>query len=160
MTHMMPTNGMNPGGGTLRRGMRGIVPPPDVTHHTNHSKSTHDLHNTINQNGSQQTMNNLSNNTMTSQLSSNNSSLTIPKQPQGILKDPNRKQQQQQHHHQPHNNMQILNVQNAPGLGNSLLLGISGGPNSVGVGTYDPNTHNLSSFNASMAYTDADGHLV
>lgn len=160
MTHMLSTNGMNPGGGTLRRGMRGIVPPPDVTHHTTNTKSTQDIHNSLNQNGSQQTMNTLSNNTMTSQLSSNNSSLTTPKQPQGILKDPNRKQQQQQQHHHPptHNNMQILNVQNAPGIG---LLGISGGGgNPIGVGAYDPNTHSLSSFNASMGYTDADGHLV
>lgn len=152
----MPANGMSTGGGTLRRGMRGIVPPPDVTHHTSNSKSTQDIHNLLNQNGSQQTMNTLSNNTMTSQLSSNNSSLTTPKQPQGILKDPNRKQQQ--HHHPPaHSNMQILNVQNAPGIG---LLGISGGSNPVGVAAYDPNTHSLSSFNASMGYTDADGHLV
>lgn len=124
MAHIMAPNG----GGTLRRGMR--VPPPDVTHHTNHSKAPHESHNNSSQNGSQG-INNLSN---MSQLSN-----TAPKPP-GILKDPNRKQ---------HNNMQILNVQNAPGLGNSLL-----------VGGYDANTHNLSSFNASMGYTDADGHLV
>ena len=131
ITHIMP-----PGGGTLRSGIRGVVPPPDVTHHTNYSKSSHDLHNNspIQQQNGSQGINNLSN-TMSSQLSS-----STPKQPQGILKDPNRKQ---------HNNMQILNVQNAPGIGNSLL-----------VGGYDPNTHNLSSFNASMGYTDADGHLV
>lgn len=140
MTHIVPTGGTagGGGGGTLRRGIRGIVPPSDVTHHTNHSKSTHDLHqnSSINQNGSQQgMMNNLS--SMSSQISS-----STPKQPQGILKDPNRKQQ--------HNNMQILNVQNAPGIGNSLLVG----------GAYDPSSHNLSSFNASMGYTDADGHLV
>lgn len=146
MTHIVPSGGTmggGGGGGTLRRGIRGIVPPPDVTHHTNHSKSTHDLHqnSSINQNGSQLQqqgmMNNLS--SMSSQISS-----STPKQPQGILKDPNRKQQQL------HNNMQILNVQNAPGIGNSLLVG----------GAYDPSSHNLSSFNASMGYTDADGHLV
>lgn len=57
-----------------------------------------------------------------------------------------------------HPNMQILNVQNAPGLGNSLLMTSSG--STIGVGTYEPNAHNLSSFNASMGYTDADGHLV
>lgn len=144
--HLMPpnSNNMGPSGGTLRRGMRGIV-PPDVTHHTNHSKSTHDIQNSMSLNASQQTMNNVSNNTMSSQLSSN-SSMTAPGKPQGILKDPNRKQQSHQL-----SNMQILNVQNAPGVGNSLLLGI---------GTYDPNTHNLSSFNAQMGYTDADGHLV
>lgn len=175
MTQLIATNGggmINPGGGTLRRGMRGIVPPPDVTHHTNHSKSTHDLHSSLNQNVSQQTLNNHSNKPITSQLSSNNSSMTTQKQPPGILKDPNRKQQQQQQQQlqqqqqqqmHPHANMQILNVQNAPGIGNSLLMGMggsNGGGNSVGVGTYDPNTHNLSSFNASMGYTDADGHLV
>lgn len=149
MGHLMPTsaNNMIPASGTLRRGMRGIV-PPDVTHHTNHSKSTHDIHNPMNLNGSQQTMNNVSNNTMSSQLSSN-SSITIPAKPQGILKDPNRKQQQQQQ--QALSNMQILSVQNAPGVGNNLLLGI---------GNYDPNAHNLSSFNAQLGYTDADGHLV
>lgn len=145
MGHIIPANPNNlgPTGGTLRRGMRGIV-PPDVTHHTNHSKSTHDIHNSMNLNNSQLTMNNVSNNTMSSQLSSN--SMTVPSKPQGILKDPNRKQQPPHPH-----NMQILNVQNAPGVGNSLLLGI---------GTYDPNTHNLSSFNAQLGYTDADGHLV
>lgn len=128
MTHIMAPNG----GGTLRRGMR--VPPPDVTHHTNHSKAPHEMHNNSSQNGSQG-INNLSN---LSQLSN-----SVPTKPPGILKDPNRKQ---------HNNMQILNVQNAPGIGNQLLVG--------GVVGYDPNTHNLSSFNASMGYTDADGHLV
>lgn len=78
------------------------------------------------------------------------------KQPPGILKDPNRSKQHQQQQQQQmlaHSNMQILNVQNAPGLGNSLLM-------NSGVSTYEPNTHNLSSFNASMGYTDADGHLV
>lgn len=105
MTHLMPINGtiLNAGGGTLRRGMRAMVPPPDVTHHTNtitttaananntnHSKSAHDLNNSINQNVSQQTLNNHSN--KSSQLSSNNSSMTTStKQPPGILKDPNRK---------------------------------------------------------------------
>lgn len=118
------------GGGTLRRGVRGIVPPPDVTHHTAHTKSTHDLHN----NSSSTTLP-LMNGSQLSQVSS-----STPKQPQGILKDPKRNQ---------HNNVQILNVQNVPGLGNSLL-----------VGGYDPTSTNLSSFNASMGYTDADGHLV
>lgn len=126
MTHIMAPNG----GGTLRRGMRGIVPPPDVTHHTNHSKAPHELHNNSSQNGSQG-INNLSN---LSQISN-----SAPKPP-GILKDPNRKQ---------HNNMQILNVQNAPGIGNSLL-----------VGGYEPAPHPMTSFNANVGYTDADGHLV
>lgn len=140
MAHIVPTVG---GSGTLRRGVRGLVPPPDVTHHTNHSKSTHDLHpNSPGINGSsqqqqhqQQGMNNLSG--MSSSMSN-----STPKAPmQGILKDPNRKLL---------NNMQILNVQT--GINSSTLLG---------PGVYDPNNvHNLSSFNTSMGYTDADGHLV
>lgn len=142
MAHMLPVNSLNAGGGTLRRGVRGIV-PPDVTHHTNH-KSTHDLQNSMNLQ-QQQIVN--SNNPMSSQLS-NNSVMTTPKQPPGILKDPNRKQQQLL----SHSNVQILNVQNAPGIGS--LIG------SVGGGSYEPNTHNLSSFNASLGYSDADGHLV
>lgn len=160
MTQIISSNAnnmMNIGGGTLRHGVRGIVPPPDVTHHTNHSKSTHDLHNSINQNVPQQALNNHSNKPMSSQLSSNSGSVPTQKQPPGILKDPNRKQHQQQMHQ--HANMQILNVQNAPGLGNNLLLGI-GGNSAIDVGPYDPSAHNLSSFNASMGYTDADGHLV
>lgn len=141
MTHMVPSsmhtmsngggNGGGPNSGTLRRGVRGMVPPPDVTHHTNHSgKSPHELHNhsspgSLAMGGGQMMMNNLGG----------------PKQPQGILKDPNRKA--------AHANMQILNVANAPGgLGGSLMPG------------FDPSSHNLSSFNASMGYTDADGHLV
>lgn len=84
MTHIIPANGsiINTGGGTLMRGMRAMVPPPDVTHHTtNHSKSTHDLHNSINQNVSQQTLNNHSN--KSSQISSTNSNMTAStKQPQ------------------------------------------------------------------------------
>jgi nephron len=123
------------GNGTLRRGIRGIVPPPDVTHHTTHtSKSTHNLHDTSSQNGTSHLMNNVSN------LSSQTST---PKPPQGILKDPKRNQQQLP------NNMQILNVQNAAGLGGNLLIG-----------AFDPANTNLSSFNASLGYTDADGHLV
>lgn len=113
-----------------------MVPPPDVTHHTNHSKSTHDLHHNSpgpmtmgGGGGGQMMMNNLGGS-------------GGPKQPQGILKDPNRKA--------VHANMQILNVANAPG-------GLSG---SLMPGGFDPSSHNLSSFNASMGYTDADGHLV
>lgn len=40
MSHIVPTVGGG-GSGTLRRGIIGLVPPPDVTHYTNHSKSTH-----------------------------------------------------------------------------------------------------------------------
>lgn len=145
------------GGGTLRRGARGIVPPPDVTHHTAHTtKSQHDHHSNINSstpNGSHQMMNNSG---LSSQMSGsigggggggsigssgNNTSTLQQKQPQSILKDPKRNIN--------HNNLQILNVQNVSGLGNNLI-----------VGGYDPTTTNLSSFNASLGYTDADGHLV
>lgn len=138
MTHMVPSGALHPAGnmanggnasGTLRRGVRAMVPPPDVTHHTNHSKSTHDLHH--NSPGS-----------MTMGMMNNLGGSGGPKQPQGILKDPNRKA--------AHANMQILNVANAPG-------GLSG---SLLPGGFDPSSHNLSSFNASMGYTDADGHLV
>lgn len=146
MSHIVPTTG------TLRRGIRGMVPPPDVTHHTNHSK--HDMHqqspalNNGSINGGTITptpphiMNNL--NGGGGMMGPSHGS-TTPKPPmQGILKDPNRKMQ---------NNMQILNVQNAPGIGNNLLM-------TAGGGAFDPSSHNLSSFNASMGYTDADGHLV
>ncbi|XP_055703613.1 nephrin [Phlebotomus papatasi] len=115
------------GSGTLRRGMKGVVPPPDVTHHT--TKATHDM-----QNSSSQTSGNLSNISQVSQ--------STPKQPQGILKDSKRNQQ---------HNMQILNVQNAPGVDSNLLIGVN-------AAAYDQ--HNLSSFNAQLGYTDADGHLV
>lgn len=149
LTHIIPTNGaiLNPVVGTLRRG---LVPPPDVTHHTtNHSKSTHDLHGAINLQQQQQQPQPIS-----AHLVSNNSMVTSAK-PQSILKDPNRKQQH------IHPNMQILNVQNAPGIGGmGNLIGNVGSGGTIGVGTYDPNTHNLSSFNTSLGYTDADGHLV
>ncbi|XP_063704148.1 nephrin isoform X1 [Culicoides brevitarsis] len=123
---MLPAQHLqNTGGGTLRRGMsnhRGLVPPPDVTHVT---------HNNMHDNGS----------------TLGGTTAQQPKQPQGILKDPNRTKQQQP------NNVQILNVQNAPPgtlLGNNLLMTTG----------YDPNNTNLGSFNASLGYTDADGHLV
>lgn len=134
---MLPAQHLqNTGGGTLRRGMsnhRGLVPPPDVTHVT---------HNNIHDTSMSMTGGN-------STLSNNISqvSQSTPKQPQGILKDPNRSKQQQP------NNVQILNVQNAPPgtlLGNNLLMTTG----------YDPNNTNLGSFNASLGYTDADGHLV
>lgn len=152
MSHIVPAGTA----GTLRRGVRGLVPPPDVTHHTNHSK--HDMHqqspalnngSCLNGSGGGGTtptpphiMNNLNGGGGGGCMS--HGSIT-PKPPmQGILKDPNRKLQ---------NNMQILNVQNAPGIGNNLLM-------TAGGGAFDPSSHNLSSFNASMGYTDADGHLV
>lgn len=68
--------------------------------------------------------------------------------PQGILKDPSRHLNNSVNSN-PNNSMQILNVKNAGGIAgmgiNKSLL-------------YDQ--HNLSSFNAQMGYTDADGHLV
>jgi len=135
----LTTTGVPGSGGTLRRGHRGIVPPPDVTHHTAHT-AKHDLHGSPappSQNGGA-----LANLSGLSQVSQ-----STPKQPQGILKDPKRNQMQQPGQH---NNVQILSVQNAPAsLGASLL-----------VPAYDPATHNLNTFNASMGYTDADGHLV
>lgn len=145
---MLPAQHLqNTGGGTLRRGLsnhRGLVPPPDVTHVTHNN-----IHDTsLSMTGGSGVMGGVGGN---SALSNNISqvSQSTPKQPQGILKDPNRSKQQQQ---QP-NNVQILNVQNAPPgtlLGNNLLMTTG----------YDPNNTNLGSFNASLGYTDADGHLV
>ena len=101
-----------------------------------HTESVHNLHDST---ASSQLINNLSNNI--SQVSQ-----STPKQPQGILKHPHV------------NNMQILNVQNPPGG----VVGIGGSSlgNNLLIGTYDPSNPNLSSFNASLGYTDADGHLV
>lgn len=81
MTHIIPTSGgsMTTGSGTLRRGM-GMVPPPDVTHHTNHPKSSHDIHSSINQNVSQQPLINHSN--KSSQLLNNSNMTTSTKLPQ------------------------------------------------------------------------------
>ncbi|XP_055619098.1 nephrin isoform X2 [Toxorhynchites rutilus septentrionalis] len=168
----LPTNT----NGTLRRGTRAMVPPPDVTHHTQHTvKSMHD---------SSASSGGLMNISQVSQ--------STPKQPQGILKDPNKRnqqqqqQQQQQHqqqqsggHPQPGMNhlnsigggLQMLGIQNpspvpmgGPGLmpvsGGSLVAGGSSLGNNLLIGTYDPSSTNLSSFNASLGYTDADGHLV
>lgn len=151
LTHLPNHQQLINSGGTLRRGgigggIRGIVPPPDVTHHT--TKLPHESHSncttaSTQTNGSTPNQTQISNLSSLSQVSSHQSS--TPKQPQSILKDSKRNQQQQQ----PHNNMQILNVQNASGISNSLLIG-----------NYDPSTHNLSTFNATMGYSDADGHLV
>ncbi|KAI9583190.1 hypothetical protein GQX74_012407 [Glossina fuscipes] len=158
-------------GGTLRRGiLRGVtaVPPPDVTHHTTTNMGgvqlLHDLH-PMNISATSSTL------TTTSSLA-NGSLMSIPcstpKQPQSILKDPNRNKQQQQQQAQLLNttglvaipatagNLQLLNIPTSAGIGNSLLMTASA--------SYDPtNPHSLTTFNAAgsaVAYTDADGHLV
>ncbi|XP_037944607.1 nephrin [Teleopsis dalmanni] len=177
MAHMQPVTQASIIGGaavlgngsssTLRRGiMRGVVgvPPPDVTHHTTNLGSVqilHDLH-PINLSGNSTQTTNTANGSMMSVIS------TAPKQPQSILKDPNRNKQQQQQQQQqqllsaslvgvtaPPGSLQILNIPTSAGISNSLLMTTSA--------TYDPtNPHGMSTFNAgaTMAYTDADGHLV
>ncbi|KXJ67833.1 hypothetical protein RP20_CCG009453 [Aedes albopictus] len=142
----LPTNN-----GTLRRGTRAMVPPPDVTHHTQHTVKT--LHDS----------------------SASSGLLTAEHLPS-----------QQQHQHQQsglppsglnHLNsigggLQMLGVQNpspVPMMGGGPPPGLvpvsgAGGGSSLGnnllIGAYDPSSTNLSSFNASLGYTDADGHLV
>ena len=165
------------GSGTLRRGiLRGIVgvPPPDVTHHTNTTNMggvqiLHDLH-PANLSGASSTQ------TTSTTLNGSMLSNSTPKQPQSILKDPNRnkhQQQQQQQHQQmlsaslmgvpgaAPGSLQILNIPTSmAGLSGNLLMTTSGNATAA----YDPtNPHGLSTFNgasATMAYTDADGHLV
>ncbi|KMY92349.1 nephrin isoform X3 [Drosophila simulans] len=170
------------GSGTLRRGiLRGVVgvPQPDVTHHTSTvggspMQMLHDLHPV-----------NLSASTLTTSTTLNGSlptaTATLPRQPHGILKDPNRNKQQQQQQQQqlqhqqqllnaslvgvgvpvsaPLGSLQILNLPPASGgLGNNLLMTTN---------AFDPTAVGLSSFGAvsqaggiPVAYTDADGHLV
>lgn len=152
---MLPQHMQIGGSGTLRRGManqRGMVPPPDVTQMTKplHANNIHDT--------SMSSMTASPNSMLMGSTLVNNISHVVPhpthqqltpKQPQGILKDPNRPKQPLQA-----NNLQILNVQTGPPptmLGNNLLMA---------AGYPDPSSANLSSFNASLGYTDADGHLV
>ncbi|XP_067629154.1 nephrin isoform X1 [Eurosta solidaginis] len=156
------------GSGTLRRGiMRGVVPPPDVTQLTNTSmvgtsniQMLHELH--------QINISNNSCSTQTTSITGNGSMMsTIPsstsKQPHGILKDPNRTKPQQQLLSAnlvgvgvptATGSLQILNIPTSAGISGNLLMTTSG--------AYDP--ANLSTFNgtsgATLAYTDADGHLV
>lgn len=167
----LPTNT----NGTLRRGggasARAMVPPPDVTHHTQHSA----LNSTTSSGG-------------VGPLNISQVSSSTPKQPQGILKDPNKprnqasggsQQQQQQvmnHLNSIGGGLQMLGVvqqgqlnpspvpsmiPGGPGSG-GLIVPVSGSSlgNNLLIGTYDPSSTNLSSFNASLGYTDADGHLV
>nr|XP_036227376.1 nephrin isoform X7 [Bactrocera oleae] len=179
MAHLQPItqasiisgNAMIGGGsGTLRRGiMRGVVgmPPPDVTQLTNTSMTgtssiqlLHELHPINNSNNSCSTQ--------TTSITGNGSMMsTIPsstcKQPQSILKDPNRSKPQQQLLSAnlvgvgvptASGSLQILNIPTSAGISGNLLMTASG--------AYDP--ANLSTFNAAtgttLAYTDADGHLV
>ncbi|XP_037713469.1 nephrin isoform X1 [Drosophila subpulchrella] len=163
------------GSGTLRRGiLRGVVgvPQPDVTHHTSTvggspMQMLHDLHPV-----------NLSASTLTTSTTLNGSlptaTATLPRQPHGILKDPNRNKQHQQQQQllnaslvgvgvpvsSAMGSLQILNLPPAGGgLGNNLLMTTSG--------AFDPTTMGMSSFGGvgqaggiPVAYTDADGHLV
>lgn len=159
----------NGGTGTLRRGiLKGVshVPPPDVTHHTTNLGGVqllHDLH-PLNISSTSSTL------TTTSSVG-NGSLMSVPtstpKQPQSILKDPNRSKHQQQQPPTlintgllamsgPPGSLQVLNIPNSAGLSNNLLMTASA--------AYDPtNPHSLTTFNtsgASVAFTDADGHLV
>ncbi|XP_038107931.1 nephrin isoform X1 [Culex quinquefasciatus] len=157
--------------GTLRRGggasARAMVPPPDVTHHTQHSA----LNSTTSSGGGP--------------LNISQVSTSTPKQPQGILKDPNKprnqasggsQQQVMNHLNSIGGGLQMLGVvqqgqlnpspvpsmiPGGPGSG-GLIVPVSGSSlgNNLLIGTYDPSSTNLSSFNASLGYTDADGHLV
>ncbi|XP_054089208.1 nephrin isoform X2 [Zeugodacus cucurbitae] len=179
MTHLQPISQasiisgnamMGGGGGTLRRGiMRGVVgmPPPDVTQLTNTSMAgtsniqlLHELHpiNISNNSCSTQTTSITGNGSMMSTIPSSTS-----KQPQSILKDPNRSKPQQQLLSAnlvgvgvptATGSLQILNIPTSAGISGNLLMTASG--------AYDPT--NLSTFNAAtgttLAYTDADGHLV
>lgn len=197
------------GGGTLRRGiMRGMigVPPPDVTHHTTPPPSQqpqtsllHDFNPTPTLSGLGVGIGvgipisaNLSN---LSQMSPQQTStpisgtMTMPKQPQSILKDPNRPKTNNiglvtsmgvipgtiLTSNNPVNggingNMQILNV--SPGLLTTATT-INGSIMSCGGPLYDPNTssiHSLQTFSPSISgsghnpsnigFTDSDGHLV
>lgn len=162
---MLPQHMQMTGGGTLRRGMsaatqqqqqRGMVPPPDVTQMTTLHNNIHDTSLTASPNSIMlgSSLAGMTNSTLSNNISIGGGGGSVlnstPKQPQGILKDPNRPKQQPQH--MPPPSLQILNVPNvAPQsmLGGNLL--ITG---------YDSTAANLSSFNASLGYTDADGHLV
>lgn len=154
---MLPQHMQVGGSGTLRRGMtnqRGMVPPPDVTQMAKplHVNNLHDTSMSLVTASPNSLMmgstlvNNISHVVPQSTLHQHPQQLA-PKQPQGILKDPNRPKQ----HQLQANNLQILNVPPPTMLGSNLLM-TTGYP--------DPSNANLSSFNASLGYSDADGHLV
>lgn len=154
-----------PSSGTLRRGVRGLVPPPDVTHHTSHHAAAAAAANAaggvppgvmllnVHPHGGHPHHHPAPSPNMTGL--NNLSGGGGPKPPpQGILKDPNRKP--------AHSNIQILNVANVQGMQQASGAGspAAGLLMAGAAAAFDPSTHNLSSFNASMGYTDADGHLV
>ncbi|XP_052872105.1 nephrin-like [Anopheles cruzii] len=156
---------------TLRRIARTMVPPPDVTHHTLPHRS-HD--------GS------LSAGVPLASLSGNiaNAVQSTPKQPQGILKDPKRSNSNvsgtlaisalsahpTQYQHQaamapydPYAGSSgpsgLLTM--APHVNSSLGNGSQLAQQGMLMGTYDPpGSSSLASYNVSLGYTDADGHLV
>ncbi|XP_034122580.1 nephrin isoform X1 [Drosophila guanche] len=179
-------NGTAGGSGTLRRGILRGIPQPDVTHHTTAVSGSpmqmlHDLH-PVNLSATTLTTSTMLNGSMTTAATTS----TLPRQPHGILKDPNRSKQLQQQHQMQHQHQQLLNaslvgvgvpvsapmgslqILNLPaqgsGMGSNLLMTTSA--------TYDPTGAAMSSFNGGaavsaasaggipVAYTDADGHLV
>ncbi|KFB47304.1 AGAP010742-PA-like protein [Anopheles sinensis] len=159
--------------GTLTRASRPMVPPPDVTYHAQ---------SVVNESSS-------SPQHMSSSLSNAGPPQPAPKPLQGILKDPKRNSSasnSSQHQQLQHGGPQLIAVQapspvplglsgvptGIPLVGSTFLgtaatgSGSNGGAgssslgNSLLIGTYDPSSTNLSSFNASFGFTDADGHLV
>ncbi|BFG03934.1 nephrin [Drosophila madeirensis] len=168
-------NGTAGGSGTLRRGILRGIPQPDVTHHTTAVSGSpmqmlHDLH-PVNLSATTLTTSTMLNGSMTTAATTS----TLPRQPHGILKDPNRSKQQQQqqqlqqqhqlqHQHQqllnaslvgvgvpvsaPMGSMQILNLPaQGSGMGSNLLMTTSA--------TYDPTGAAMSSFNGGAAVSAA-----
>uniref|UniRef100_A0A182Y6U2 Uncharacterized protein n=1 Tax=Anopheles stephensi TaxID=30069 RepID=A0A182Y6U2_ANOST len=165
--------------GTLTRTTRPMVPPPDVTYHAQ---------SVVNESSSSpQHMSSSLSNTIIGSGAPSQAPVPAPKPLQGILKDPKRNSSasNSSQHQQLQHGAQLIAVQNpspvplvggVPGLPlvGSSFLGATGGNgangvttggtsslgNSLLIGTYDPTSTNLSSFNASFGFTDADGHLV
>ncbi|XP_034650892.1 nephrin isoform X2 [Drosophila subobscura] len=167
-------NGTAGGSGTLRRGILRGIPQPDVTHHTTAVSGSpmqmlHDLH-PVNLSATTLTTSTMLNGSMTTAATTS----TLPRQPHGILKDPNRSKQQQQqqlqqqhqlqHQHQqllnaslvgvgvpvsaPMGSLQILNLPaQGGGMGSNLLMTTSA--------TYDPTGAAMSSFNGGAAVSAA-----
>ncbi|XP_053676889.1 nephrin-like [Anopheles nili] len=159
---------------TLRRVARSIVPPPDVTHHTQQRTIGH-----VHDPG-------LPLGTLTSSISQ--AVQSTPRQPQGILKDPKRSNSsasgslsystlplQQQQLYSVHSPSPILAPHHqqmeefAAGPSGYLVVDQHGhsftsGPNSSNglvLGTFEqPASSSLASYNVTVGYTDADGHLV
>ncbi|XP_035786557.1 nephrin-like isoform X4 [Anopheles albimanus] len=173
--------------GTLTRmTSRPMVPPPDVTYHAQSiiSESSSSPQHGMGSMSASTALTGPATTTTTTIPPQ-----PAPKPLQGILKDPKRNSSasnssahaqalQQQH------GAQLIAVQNpspvplgsVPGIplvGSTFLgpavtgtganvsqAGTSSLGNSLLIGTYDPSSTNLSSFNASFGFTDADGHLV